>query len=313
MRAAPGSRQNPGMTSTAVPGQAPVPDRPSVRAAAHGDVAAIAEVAIAAGQDEEWSGSDPAYVQYLLAAGQVVVAVRGGRVIGFGATRRIGAGAADPVMLCDLFVDPRAHGGGAGRAMLSALFEGTGPRMTFSSLHAMALPLYTSFGLDAWWPLLYLRGDVRALAMPGGWSAEPATAAQAAVLEQDWSGTDRSADYQAWAGRPAGQALVVARAGQVLAAGVAGGDADGFGLTHLALAPAALAPEPEAARDAVLAALAGLGDGGVTTARAWLPAPHPAVRPLLAAGWRTGDFDLFMATDPGLLDPRRAVPSPGLP
>ena len=41
-------------------------------------------------------------------------------------------------------------------------------------------------------------------------------------------------------------------------------------------------------------------------------APHPAVRPLLAAGWRTEDHDLFMATDPGLLDPRRAVPSPAL-
>lgn len=30
--------------------------------------------------------------------------------------------------------------------------------MTFSSAHAHAL-LYASFGLDAWWPLLYLEGD----------------------------------------------------------------------------------------------------------------------------------------------------------
>ena len=49
--------------------------------------------------------------------------------------------------------------------MLAALWPGTrGHRMTFSSLHAHALPLYTSFGLDAWWPLLYLRGRVDALA-----------------------------------------------------------------------------------------------------------------------------------------------------
>jgi hypothetical protein len=47
-------------------------------------------------------------------------------------------------------------------------------------------------------------------------------------------------------------------------------------------------------------------------ALACLPAPHPAVRPLLAAGWRAQDHDLFMATDPALLDPRMAVPSPAL-
>ena len=43
-----------------------------------------------------------------------------------------------------------------------------------------------------------------------------------------------------------------------------------------------------------------------------LPGPHPAVRPLLAAGWRVAEFDLYMATEPGLLDPSRAVPSPAL-
>ena len=43
-----------------------------------------------------------------------------------------------------------------------------------------------------------------------------------------------------------------------------------------------------------------------------LPGPHPAVRALLAAGWRVAEFDLYMATAPGLLDPSRAVPSPAL-
>jgi hypothetical protein len=62
---------------------------------------------------------------------------------------------------------------------------------------------------------------------------------------------------------------------------------------------------------AVLTVLAGLeaGDG---QARVCLPAPHPAVRALLAAGWRVEEFDLFMATEAALLDPRRAVPSPAL-
>jgi hypothetical protein len=35
------------------------------------------------------------------------------------------------------------------------------------------------------------------------------------------------------------------------------------------------------------------------------------VRLLFAAGWRHEDSDVFMASDPGLLDPRRAVPNPG--
>jgi hypothetical protein len=62
---------------------------------------------------------------------------------------------------------------------------------------------------------------------------------------------------------------------------------------------------------AVLTVLAGLApESGL--AQVCLPAPHPAVRPLLAAGWRVEEFDLFMATEPGLLDAGRAVPSPAL-
>ena len=89
-----------------------------------------------------------------------------------------------------------------------------------------------------------------------------------------------------------------------MASGTAGGADGEYGATHLALAPSA---DPA---DAVLALLAALRpkDG---QAAVCLPGPHPAVRALLAAGWRIGDIDLFMASEPGLLDPRRAVPSPG--
>ncbi len=76
----------------------------------------------------------------------------------------------------------------------------------------------------------------------------------------------------------------------------------------MALAPAATDDD---ARDAVLAVLASLAPPR-GQARVCLPAPHPAVRPLLRAGWHNTDIDVFMATDPGLLDPRRAIPSPGL-
>jgi len=279
-----------------------------VREADLGDLQEIAAVALASGQDEEWGGADPAYVRHLLAHGRVVVGVSDGSVVGFGATRQLGTGASTLSMLCDLFVDPQMHGSGCGRAMLAVLWQGGEHRMTFSSLHAYALPLYTSFGLDAWWPLLYLRGRVDALAPLVGWRAEAATPAEVAALELAWTGTDRSDDHLAWARRPGGASMMARRGGQVMAAATVGGAGSEYGVTHLALAPAASGAEAAAA---VLAVLAGLApeDG---LARACLPGPHPAVRALLAAGWRVEEFDLFMATEPSLLDPRRAVPSPAL-
>jgi GNAT superfamily N-acetyltransferase len=283
----------------------------TVRPATPGDFPAIAKVAVAAGQDEEWAGSDPAYLAYLLEHGTLLVAGRDGAITGFGASRLIGDGPAAVSMLCDLFVHPGTHGRGCGRAILSQLWpDGAVPRrMTFSSQHAHALPLYTRFGLDAWWPLLYLTGDVAAVRAPDGWTVTLAPAVEAevtevAAAEQRWSGVDRSADHRAWAARPHGQPVRAFRRGGLAAAGTAAGHGAEYGLVHLATAP------DVPAGDAVLAVLASLKapDG---RARVCLPGPHPAVRPLFAAGWRHEDSDVFMASDPGLLDPRRAVPNPG--
>lgn len=279
-----------------------------VRQAGLADLPAIAAVARATGQDEEWGGADPPYVRHLLAHGRVVVAVSGGSVTGFGATRQLGSGASAISMLCDLFVDPRAQGSGTGRAMLAKLWPGRGRRLTFSSLHASALPLYAKFGLDAWWPLLYLRGALAALPVPAGWQAGQAAPAEVAALELAWSGVDRSDDHSAWAGRPGGAGVVARYGGQAVAAGTVGGAGGEYGVIHLALAPGA---DDAAAAGAVLAVLANL-EPAAGMGRICLPAPHPAARALLGAGWRVEEFDLFMASEPDLLDPRRVVPSPAL-
>jgi GNAT superfamily N-acetyltransferase len=277
-----------------------------IREATAGDTQAIGRIAIATGQDEEWGGADPAYVGHLLAHGRLVVGEYRGAVTGFGATVRVGASPAAITMLCDLFVDPRSHGLGLGQAMLAVLWHDSTPRMTFSSLHAHALPLYARFGLDAWWPLLYLTGDVRALRAPAGWTVALASPGEVAGLERRWTGIDRAADHQAWAARPGGRPVLAGRDGQALAAGTVGGAGTEYGIIHLALSPDC---GDDDARDAVLAVLASLDPPG-GRARVCLPAPHPAVRALLEAGWRNHDLDLYMATEPGLLDPRRAVPSP---
>ena len=279
-----------------------------VREATGDDLAAIAAVAIATGQVEEWSGSDPGYVGHLLAHGQVLVAEDGGTVTGFGAARRIGDGPSAVTMLCDLFVDPGSHGRGTGQVLLAALWQPGTPRMTFSSLHAHALPLYTRAGLDAWWPLLYLGGGTGALPRPPGWTVAAATAAEVAALEAEWTGIDRAADHRAWAARPGGQPVTARRGTAPLAAGTVGGVDAEYGIIHLALSPAA--GDSDAA-GAVLAVLASLSPAG-GLARVCLPGPHPAVRPLLGAGWHVDFMDIFMATEPGLLDPRRAVPSPAM-
>jgi GNAT superfamily N-acetyltransferase len=291
-----------------------------IREARAADLAPIAEIAIATGQQDDWSGRNPAYIEHLMRVGRVLVAADGGRVTGFGAVQDIGT----VRVLCDLFVDPVAHGTGVGRALLAELWRDAPRRMTFSSLHAHALPLYTSFGLDAWWPLLYLRGDARALRFPAGWATADGTAEEVGALERDWTGIDRTADHGAWAARRGGRSVLVLRDGVVVAAGTAAGPEEGFWLVHLAMRPPAgdeaagdeaagdEAAGDEAAGDeaaaAVVAALAGLASPAVGVC---LPAPHPAVRVLLAAGWRVDEFDLFMASEPGLLDPRCAVPSPG--
>jgi GNAT superfamily N-acetyltransferase len=134
-----------------------------VRDAGEADLVVIATITTATGQHDEWGGANPAYVRHLMEHGRVVVAEYGAEVVGFGAVQQIGAGPASVSMLCDLFVDPVAHGHGSGRAILAELWSGARSKMTFSSLHAHAAPLYTSFGLDAWWPLLYLHGNTTRL------------------------------------------------------------------------------------------------------------------------------------------------------
>ncbi|HEX7995340.1 MAG TPA: GNAT family N-acetyltransferase [Streptosporangiaceae bacterium] len=279
-----------------------------VRQAEPADLPAIIAIAKATGQDEDWEHVYPSYIRHLMRQCTLLVADRGGSVTGFGGTSQIGAGSEAICMLTDLFVDPAAHGSGTGRAILSELWTGDQRRMTFSSTHANALPLYTSFGVDAWWPLLYLHGDVRRLSMPSGWTVAAAKPEEVGGLEREWTGADRTAEHQLWSHWPSGVAVVASLDGSPAAAGTAGGAGHEYGICHLAASPVL---DNDMAGDAVLAVLSWLSpaDG---LARVALPAPHRATRLLLASGWRVEDLDLHMSSEPGLIDPYRLAPSGAL-
>jgi len=287
----------------------------AIRDATEADLCAIIEIGQATGQVEDWTTVFPNYVRHLISRGRFLVAVSDAgldehRVIGFGGTRQIGTWPTAISMLTDLFVDPAAHGTGTGRAILDVLWARQPRKMTFSSLHSNALPLYTSFGLDAWWPLLYLTGDVSRLERPGGWSVEAADPAEVAALELAWTGIDRTADHEMWAARPHGVSLIASRNGQPTAAGTGGGVGAEYGINHMVVTENGTA-DPRHATDAVVAALSFLKPVD-RQAHVCLPAPHAAVRRLLAAGWMVSELDLYMASEPGLIDPFSSVPSPAL-
>jgi hypothetical protein len=113
-----------------------------------------------------------------------------------------------------------------------------------------------------------------------------------------------------WAARPSGASIIASLNGEPAAAGTSGGAGAEYGINHLVVAGTGEADAGLAA-DAVIAALSFL-DPSDGRAHLCLPAPHPAVRRLLAAGWKVSEFDLYMASEPGLLDPFSSVPSPAL-
>ena len=96
-----------------------------VRAATAADFPAIAKVAVATGQDEEWAGSDPAYLAWLLATAGCWSPCGTARWPGSAPPGGSATGPAAVSMLCDLFVHPDAHGQGIGQAMLAQLWDGT--------------------------------------------------------------------------------------------------------------------------------------------------------------------------------------------
>jgi GNAT superfamily N-acetyltransferase len=277
-----------------------------IRAATDDDLPAIRRILAAHGNDGPVVVADIVgpYVSHLLTRGRARVATIDGQVVGFGA----GLDTGRSVHLADLFVDPERLGQGIGRGLLASVFEGSAARTTFASEDARALPLYVRAGMVPLWPGIYLQGSAASLAAPG----EPVTTETAgaptelADLERTWTGSDRSADHRYWGSMPDVDAFVVRQDGAP--AGLGYGRAR-QAATIRVLDRLVIHPDADAVA-VTMEALRCAGRGGPVLV--CLGGPHPALRPLLEAGFRIVDRDQFLATDADLVDPVRLLPNPGM-
>ena len=266
-----------------------------IRPAIDADLPSLAAVARASGLSDIEGGADARYMTFLRTHGRLLVA-HDDAIAAYAASVPVG----DVTMLTDLFVRPDTRSSGVGGALLAELFRGAGDRMTHSSSDPRAVALYARNGMAPLMPLLYLSGTpdrvTRSL------DVLPVGSAEAAAAEASITGVDRTATYAYWVARPDSSAIVVRDGTAVVAAGVIGGENDQHGLTHLAVV------SNEYAVAAVTSAVAAQR----RVVQIGLPGPHPALRPLLEAGFRIADTDTFMTSGPNPYSTGLAVGSPGL-
>jgi acetyltransferase (GNAT) family protein len=251
------------------------------------------------------SGVRAAYLRLALRRGTVHVAQIAGVIVGFGTTLDTGRA----VHLADLFVDREFLGRGIGGRLLPGLFGDRWPRTTFASDDPRAMPLYMRAGMSPLWPNVYVTADERFLPdVAPGYDVEPATAAQIAAIEVEWTGVDRSADHAIWADREGAQPFVVRRAGTVVAIVQARRRIRGEGrwIDRMRVAPDA---NPLGTALAAMRCAAAPGQ----EIGACIPGPNPALGALVRSGFRVVDGDTFMASEPDLVDPIRTFVDPEAP
>ena len=243
------------------------------------------------------------YLRHLIAHHRALVTDEDGTLLAFGAT--VDAGIA--VHLADLFGLSDRLGEGIGRPLLTALFAGAARRTTFASQDPRALPLYVRAWLTPWWICVYVEGVTGVLpAPPSSMDLEAAEPARLAALELAWTGADRPVDHAFWASQAAADPFVVAEDGEPVAIAYARArQASPVRVIDRLLVRPGADPVP-----ATLAALRRAGRGGPV--QAMLQGPSPVLRAVLDLGFVVEDRDQFMASEPGILDPARVIPNPGM-
>ena len=158
-----------------------------------------------------------------------------------------------------------------------------------------------------WWPFLYLVGDVASLGRrPTGSTWEPASIEETVRHSLEWTGVDRTADFEHYASLPDGAGFVVRDDGSVVGSrlGRRARRAPGRWLDHVSI-------DPDARSGARGDRGVARGSPGGERLMGCVPGPHPVVPVLLDAKIRIADRDQWCASDPDLVDPLRLLPNPG--
>jgi len=278
--------------------------RAGVRQATREDVPAIRGILAAHGNDAPVVHGDIVgpYVRHIVDHHRAFVSELDGEVVAYGAA--VDAGVA--LHLADLFVRADLLGQGLGRPLLASVVGDATSLTTFASADPRALPSYVRAGMAPLWPCLYLEGDGAAIGPPPGLEARDADPAELAELERDWTGILRDADHAFWGSQAAADPFVIADAVGPLALGYARArqTSPDRVLDRLLVRPGADPVGPG------LLALGRAARGGAV--RASIPGPGPLLPALLERRFRIADQDLYMASAPGLVDPARLLPNPGM-
>lgn len=250
-----------------------------------------------------------------LETGELLVAEAGhGEVVGFGAAViRSGRW-----YLADLFVHPTFHDEGVGSALLERLLvRASHARVTLASSDVAAQALYIRAGMVPRWPAYTLLGTLPCRLRPPWLRVEPVDwrceGPEFIALDRRVSGVDRPDDLAWWSGPAGGTALwLVDESGARRGFAVVADRHDAVlepELREAATVITAWVDRTELASDAVAASIGWAAGRGRRQVRLMVPAPHPALVPLLEAGFRIIDTDLLCASDDSLFDGGRGIPS----
>ncbi len=245
-----------------------------------------------------------------LAAGTVVVAARGSRIVGM-ATALIRG---DVAFLAELAVAADFQGRGLGRQLLTTVMPlDVRERFTISSRDHRAVGLYASAGMTPRWPVYELQAErFDPAALDGGVEAVETTADGPALVEWDArvGGRRRPQDLAYVVNTLAAQPLWFRRGGATV----------GYAFVQqrtpdrpkcpdqFAVGPLGVTAAADAA--ACVAAALAWAQPRAQSVRLDVPSPHPAFAPLLTAGFRIVDMSMFCSSSPApAADPTTYIPA----
>lgn len=289
----------------------------AVRAASEGDLGDVYDLfyraQVIGTTDPPPPGDAPAFLKHLLGTGEMRVAERDGRIVGFAALV-----ARDGVSyLAELFVRPEVQSVGVGNRLLGAVLRPhRRTACTVSSSDPRALALCVRAGMAPKWPMIWLRAQTAQMGrLPTGDAAVVAAEGDDLELvrcDAEIGGRWRPGDHRHWIAEGA-LPVWLARADTRIGYGCLQTRRESAPWSRDAITVGPLGTRTAA--DAVDAVC-----GAVEHARTLrpvvrfaIPGSHPALPALLAAGFRITDLGTFVAAPTvEVPDPARYLPSDDL-